>query len=214
MSDLGPVAYTGRDTRRRVEAVEHRSDDGTTNPNKYIKAYVMQENLFTDDNFILCRVFSSSSKGLALTWWHQLSPGLLIHSTYLSSVSVDNTPHVNHIRVVGVQRLYEQPHKYRSSNTRICLCIYAKYAHTFGCILCKKRPSSMDELRHHVAGFIQMEELLEFSDFMSNLTSIDLRTPEFAYAYMQSMPIPLVASFHQTIVGSSSTNQPNINDFV
>jgi len=72
----------------------------------------------------------------------------------------------------------------------------------------------MDELRHHVAGFIQMEELLEFSDFMSNLTSIDLRTPEFAYAYMQSMPIPLVASFHQTIVGSSSTNQPNINDFV
>lgn len=38
-------------------------------------------------------------------------------------------------------------------------------------------------------------ELLEFNDFMSNLTSIDLRTPESAYAYMQSMPIPLVASY-------------------
>ena len=31
---------------------------------------------------------------------------------------------------------------------------------------------------------------------------------------MQSMFIPLFSSFHQTIVTSSSTNQPNINDFI
>jgi len=35
---------------------------------------------------------------------------------------------------------------------------------------------------------------------------IDLRTLESAYAYMQSMLIPSFASFHQSIVGSSSTN--------
>ena len=31
---------------------------------------------------------------------------------------------------------------------------------------------------------------------------------------MQSMFIPLFVSFHQTIVDSSSINQPNINDFI
>ena len=51
-------------------------------------------------------------------------------------------------------------------------------------------------------------------DFISNLIGIDLQTPESVYAYMQIMLIPKFASFHQIIVGSSSINQPNINDFV
>lgn len=66
-------------------------------------------------------------------------------------------------------------------------------------------------------------------DFMSKLIGTDLQTPEYAYAYMQSMPISLFASFHLAIVGSSSTlvvndlnpqstNQrnfnPNYNEFV
>ena len=36
--------------------------------------------------------------------------------------------------------------------------------------------------------------------------STDLRTPESAYAYMQSMSIPSFASFHQSILGISFTN--------
>jgi len=34
----------------------------------------------------------------------------------------------------------------------------------------------------------------------------DLHTPEFVYAYMQSMPIPSFASFYQSIIGNSSIN--------
>ena len=41
---------------------------------------------------------------------------------------------------------------------------------------------------------------------MSNLMGTDLCTPESTYAYMQSMPIHSFTSFHQSIVGSSSTN--------
>ena len=41
---------------------------------------------------------------------------------------------------------------------------------------------------------------------MSNLTGTDLCTPEFAYAYMQSMPISSFLSFHQSITRSSSTD--------
>jgi len=58
-------------------------------------------------------------------------------------------------------------------------------------------------------------------DFMSNLIGTN-RTPESAYAYMQSILIPSFASFHLAIVGSSltsfvndlnsqSTNQTNFN---
>ena len=41
---------------------------------------------------------------------------------------------------------------------------------------------------------------------MSNLMGIDLCTPKSSYAYMQSMPIPLFASFQQHIARNSSTN--------
>ena len=50
--------------------------------------------------------------------------------------------------------------------------------------------------------------------FMSNLIDTNLQTSESTYAYMQSMPIPSFTSFYQTIFDISSTNQPNINDFV
>ena len=41
---------------------------------------------------------------------------------------------------------------------------------------------------------------------MSNLMGTNLRTLEYAYAYTQSMSIPSFVSFHQSIAGSSSTN--------
>jgi len=41
---------------------------------------------------------------------------------------------------------------------------------------------------------------------MSNLMGIDLCSPESAYAYMQSMPILSFASYHESIVDNSSTN--------
>jgi len=41
---------------------------------------------------------------------------------------------------------------------------------------------------------------------MSNLIGTDLRTSKSAYTYMQSMHIPLFASFHQSITANSSTN--------
>ena len=43
-------------------------------------------------------------------------------------------------------------------------------------------------------------------DFIRNLINTNLQTLEFAYAYIQSMHIPLFAYFHQSIANSSSTN--------
>ena len=49
-------------------------------------------------------------------------------------------------------------------------------------------------------------------DFMTNLIGTNLRTPESAYAYMQSISIPSFASFHQAVAGRSST--PVVDNFM
>lgn len=67
---------------------------------------------------------------------------------------------------------------------------------------------------HHDYGYNLQFFNASKEDYMSNLICIYLLTLESAYAYMQSILILLFSSVHQTIVGSSSTNQPNINDFI
>jgi len=46
--------------------------DETTYLDEHLEAYITQVNLYTNDDVILCRVFPTSLKGHALTWWHQL----------------------------------------------------------------------------------------------------------------------------------------------
>ncbi|XP_020225119.1 uncharacterized protein LOC109807002 [Cajanus cajan] len=43
--------------------------DGTTDPDEHIDAYVTQVNLYTNEDAILCRVFPTSLKGAALSWY-------------------------------------------------------------------------------------------------------------------------------------------------
>nr|KYP60611.1 hypothetical protein KK1_023018 [Cajanus cajan] len=46
--------------------------DGTTDPDEHIDLYATQVNLYTNNDAILCRVFSTSLKGAALNWYTQL----------------------------------------------------------------------------------------------------------------------------------------------
>ena len=66
----------------------------------------------------------------------------------------------------------------------------------------------MPQPHHHQQDYGYNPQFFSASgeDFMSSLIGTDLRIPEFAYAYIQSMPISLFPSFHQSIVGCSSTN--------
>ena len=48
--------------------------DGTTNPDEDLDAFLTQANLYTNDDTILCRVFPTSLKGTALTWYGGLPP--------------------------------------------------------------------------------------------------------------------------------------------
>ncbi|KAH1199080.1 hypothetical protein GmHk_18G052522 [Glycine max] len=57
-----------------------------------------------------------------------------------------------------------------------------------------------ERLQPHAQSY---EFIASREDFMSNLMGIDLQALEYAYAYIQSMPIPSFASFHQSISASA-----------
>ena len=48
--------------------------DGITNPIEHLDAFLTQENLYTNDDAILCRVFPTSLKREALTWYSGFPP--------------------------------------------------------------------------------------------------------------------------------------------
>ena len=48
--------------------------DGTTDPDEHLDAFLTQANLYTNDNTILCCVFTTSLKGATLTWYGGLPP--------------------------------------------------------------------------------------------------------------------------------------------
>jgi len=49
--------------------------DDSTNLDKHIDAYVSQLTLFTTDDYIYCKVFPTSLKGAAFSWFTRLPPG-------------------------------------------------------------------------------------------------------------------------------------------
>ena len=48
--------------------------DGTTDLDEHLDAFFSQANLYTNDDAILCCVFPTSLKGVALTWYGGLPP--------------------------------------------------------------------------------------------------------------------------------------------
>jgi len=49
--------------------------DGTSDPDEHIDSYVSQLTLFTTDGYIYCKVFPTSLRGVALSWFTHLPPG-------------------------------------------------------------------------------------------------------------------------------------------
>ena len=64
------------------------------------------------------------------------------------------------------------------------------------------------QTHHHLEDYGYNPQFFSTSkeDFMSNLIGIDLRIPESAYVYIQTMPISSFASFHQSIAYNFSNN--------
>ncbi|RDX75599.1 hypothetical protein CR513_44504, partial [Mucuna pruriens] len=50
---------------------------GTINPDEHLANYLTQLNLFSNENTILCRIFSTSLKGSTFHWYTQLLTNLI-----------------------------------------------------------------------------------------------------------------------------------------
>jgi len=55
--------------------------DDTTDPNEHLDTFATQVSLFTSDDEVLCRVFPTSLKELALSWFTKLPPYSVDSST-------------------------------------------------------------------------------------------------------------------------------------
>ncbi|XP_020204068.1 uncharacterized protein LOC109789509 [Cajanus cajan] len=155
--------------------------DGTTNPDEHIDAYITQINLYTNDDAIICRVFPTSLKGAALSWYTQLPPRSIDNFNTLvrlfSAQYATSRPH--HITSVALSNLRQHDDeslrhfmehfanisiKIRNLNPEVALhsMLMALKPGPFVDSLCRHQPASMDELRARATGYIQMEEHAEF----------------------------------------------------
>ncbi|XP_020238557.1 uncharacterized protein LOC109817649 [Cajanus cajan] len=155
--------------------------DGTTDPDEHIDAYVTQINLYTNDDAIMCRVFPTSLKGAALSWYTQLPPRSVDNFDTLvclfSAQYATSRPH--HITSAALSNLRQQDDeslrhfmerfanvsiKIRNLNPEVALhsMLMALKPGPFVDSLCRHQPATMDELRARAARYIQMEEHAEF----------------------------------------------------
>ncbi|XP_020206731.1 uncharacterized protein LOC109791794 [Cajanus cajan] len=155
--------------------------DNTSHPDEHIDAYITQINLYTNEDAIMCRVFPTSLKGAALSWYTQLPPrsvdnfNTLVH--LFSAQYATSKPH--HITSATLSNLRQQDDeslrhfmerfanvsiKIRNLNPEVALhsMLMALKPEPFVYSLCRHQPASMDELRARAAGYIQMEEHAEF----------------------------------------------------
>ena len=81
--------------------------DGTTDPDEHMDAYTTLMSLYTTDNAVLCRVFSTSLKGGALSWFTKLPPNYVdSFETMVAKFDVQFTTswpyHLTSIALVGI----------------------------------------------------------------------------------------------------------------
>ncbi|KAG5068468.1 hypothetical protein JHK85_000845 [Glycine max] len=110
--------------------------DGTTDPDEHLYAFLTQANLYTNDNTILCCVFTTSLKGATLTWYGGLPPRSIdSFNTLVSPHDLDHLIQFATSRRQVSQKVHGQ-----------IWVLFALRPDKFLDSLCKKSLGSMDEL--------------------------------------------------------------------
>nr|KYP66941.1 hypothetical protein KK1_013252 [Cajanus cajan] len=117
--------------------------DGTTDPDEHIDMYTTQINLYTNNDAILCRVFPTSLKGVALNWYTQLPPesidsfGTLVWR-FTAQYATSRPHHVTSAALASLRQNDDEPlrtfmERFAATSIKISLC--------------RESPRDMDELR-------------------------------------------------------------------
>ncbi|XP_020215687.1 uncharacterized protein LOC109799523 [Cajanus cajan] len=155
--------------------------DGSTDPGEHVDIFLTQVTLSTTDDAALCRIFPTSLKGRALSWFTRL-PANSVDSfnTLASQFTIQfatSRPHqLTSLSLVSIRqekkeslrtfmsRFNKAALEIRDLNPAVALhhLTTALKPGPFANNICKKPPTDMDDLRRRADKYMQMEELAEF----------------------------------------------------
>nr|KYP42572.1 hypothetical protein KK1_036015 [Cajanus cajan] len=155
--------------------------DGTTDPDEHLDVFLTQVTLSNTDDAALCRIFPTSLKGRALSWFTRLPPNAIDSFNTLSSQFTiqfaTSRPHsLTSLSLVGLRqdkkeslrtfmdRFNKAALEIRDLNLAVALhhLTTALKPGPFVNSICKKPPSDMNDLRRRADKYMQMEELAEY----------------------------------------------------
>ncbi|XP_020233949.1 uncharacterized protein LOC109814035 [Cajanus cajan] len=155
--------------------------DGSTDPDEHVDIFLTQVTLSTTDDAALCRIFPTSLKGRALSWFTRQPANSVDSFNTLASQfpiqSATSRPHqLTSPSLVSIrQEKKESLRPFRSRFNKAALEIRdlnptlalhhlttALKLRPFANSICKKPPTDMDDLRQRANKYMQMEELAEF----------------------------------------------------
>ncbi|XP_020238619.1 uncharacterized protein LOC109817702 [Cajanus cajan] len=155
--------------------------DGTTNPDEHVDVFLTQVTLSITDDAALCRIFPTSLKGRALSWFTRLPANSIdLFSTLASQFTIQfatSRPHqLTSLALVSIRqekkeflrafisRFNKATLEIRDLNPAVALhhLTTALKPGPFANSICKKPPTDMDDLCRRADKYMQMEELVEF----------------------------------------------------
>jgi len=155
--------------------------DGTTNPNEQMDACTTHMSLYTTDEVVLCRVFATSLKEGALSWFMKLPPNSVdsfetLVAKFDIQFATSRSHHLMFIPLVSIhQEKGESLRKFIDRFGKVTMSIRnlspdvtmhhmltALRLGPFADSLCMKSAASLDELKSRFTKFMQLEELHEF----------------------------------------------------
>jgi len=155
--------------------------DGTTDPDEHVNAYLTQVGLHTTEDALRCRIFPTSLKGAALSWFTRL-PAQSIDcfdtlATKFGAQFTTSQPH--HLTSIALVNIRQE----KSESLRAFMDRFSKMAldirnlspevvmhhmvttlkpRPFSDSLCMQPATTLDELCQRATKYMQLEELKEF----------------------------------------------------
>jgi len=156
--------------------------DGTTDPDEHIDSYVSQLTLFTTDGYIYCKVFPTSLRGAALSWFTHLPPGSIdsfatLKAKFVAQFATSKPHQMTSVTLVNIRQEKGESLKSfmaRFGQVALSICgllpevamaylITALRPGPFADSLAMQPPANMDDLRRRATQFMHVEELRQYS---------------------------------------------------